>query len=167
MEGRAFVSNQLACVLHPLAFKTLFYLNSWNKPQKYYPKNLAKVLHIDVSELDLAIQSLVDHKLLSVSNVDGKFVLEIEKKELEKYVKIPMERVLEHEGYSLPTDITWNKLEAMPKKIDDLEGLSPKEISQLILRLQATLNEKNETSRKIVTVSSSSSNDDVVDDLPF
>ena len=164
MEGRAFISNQLACVLHPLAFKTLFYINSWNKPQKYYPKNLSKVLHIDVSELDSAIQSLVDHKLLDVSNVDGKFVLEVEKEELEKYVKIPMERVLTHQGYSLPTEITWNKLEVMPKKIDDLEGLSPKEISQLIMRLQATLNEKKQV-KELVT-SSSSSNDDA-DGLPF
>lgn len=164
MEGRAFISNQLACVLHPLAFKVLFYINSWNKPQKYYPKNLAKVLHIDVSELDIAIQSLVDHKLLSVSNVDGKFVLEVEKEELEKYVKIPMERVLEHEGYPLPTEITWNKVQSMPKKIDDLEGLSPKEISQLILRLQATLNEKKQI-KEVVTVSSSSNDD--TDGLPF
>ena len=166
-DKRAFVSNQLVCVLHPLPLKVLLYIVSWNKEQKYYPKSMAKVLHIDVSELDLVIQSLVDHKLLSVTNVDGKFVLDIEKDEIAKYVKIPMERVMEHEGYSLPKEITWNKGESMPKRLNDIEGLSPSEITQLILRLQASLNEKEQVKRKVVTVGSSSDGEITEDGLPF
>lgn len=162
MEGRAFISNQLACVLHPLPLKVLFYIVSWNKPQKYYPKNMAKVLHIDVSELDLAIQSLVDHNLLSVTNIDGKFVLEVEKQEIDKYVKIPMERVLTHQGYSLPTEITWNKAESTKSDVDDM---SEDEMKRMLLMIQARLNEKEQLKKKVVSVSSSK--DDIVDDLPF
>ena len=147
MEGRAFISNQLACVLHPLPLKVLFYIVSWNKPQKYYPKNMAKVLHIDVSELDLAIQSLVDHKLLSVTNIDGKFVLEVEKQEIDKYVKIPMERVLEHNGYPLPKEITWNKAESTKSDVDDM---SEDEMKRMLLMIQARLNEREEAKKRIV-----------------
>lgn len=162
MEGRAFISNQLACVLHPLPLKVLFYIVSWNKPQKYYPKNMAKVLHIDVSELDLAIQSLVDHNLLSVTNIDGKFVLEVEKQEIDKYVKIPMERVLEHNGYPLPKEITWNKAESTKSDVDDM---SEDEMKRMLLMIQARLNEKESLKKKVVSVSSSK--DDIVDNLPF
>ena len=162
MEGRAFISNQLACVLHPLPLKVLFYIVSWNKPQKYYPKNMAKVLHIDVSELDLAIQSLVDHNLLSVTNIDGKFVLEVEKQEIDKYVKIPMERVLEHNGYPLPKEITWNKAESTKSDVDDM---SEDEMKRMLLMIQARLNEKEQLKKKVVSVSSSK--DDIVDNLPF
>ena len=108
---------------------------------------MAKVLHIDVSELDLAIQSLVDHKLLSVTNIDGKFVLEVEKQEIDKYVKIPMERVLEHNGYPLPKEITWNKAESTKSDVDDM---SEDEMKRMLLMIQARLNEREEAKKRIV-----------------
>lgn len=128
---------------------------------------MSKMLHLTVQEVELAIETLIQRKLLSATNVDGNWVLEVEREQVEKYLNVPLQKVHDSEVFPMATEVTWNQTDVkeMPKKFDDIEGLSPNEINTLILRLQASLNEKQQLKRKVVCVTPN--NDDVVDDLPF
>lgn len=148
-------------MLHPIALKVLVHLVCWNKLQTYYPKSMSKVLHMEVDEIELGIQSLLDHKLLTVSNVDGKWQIAVNSDEVMRYVKVPMEKVCEHDGFKLPNAVTWT-MDKPNGKFEDIEGLSVDEINRLILRLKASLHEREEIKKRVVYANARAS-----DDLPY
>ena len=154
---KVFISNQLACMLPPIALKVLNYLINWQSQVqiKYYEAQFSKMLHMDKSEIETAIQTLIDLKLITCSQIDQKWVIELENEQIQKYFKVPMQKVGEHEGFKLSKEITWNKVES---SIDDDE-MTEQQIQSMILRLQAQLNEKRQVKKMI--------KNDVVDDLPF
>ena len=154
---KVFISNQLACMLPPTALKVLNYLINWQSQIqiKYYEAQFSKMLHMDKSEIETAIQTLIDLKLITCSQIDQKWVIELENEQIQKYFKVPMQKVGEHEGFKLSKEITWNKVES---SIDDDE-MTEQQIQSMILRLQAQLNEKRQVKKMI--------KNDVVDDLPF
>ena len=152
---KVFISNQLACMLPPIALKVLNYLINWQSQVqiKYYEAQFSKMLHMDKSEIEKAIQTLLDLKLITCSMIDQKWVIELENEQIQKYFKVPMQKVAEHEGFKLSTDITWNKVESSS------DEMTEQQIQSMILRLQAQLNEKRQVKKMI--------KNDVVDDLPF
>lgn len=154
---KVFISNQLACMLPPIALKVLNYLINWQSQIqiKYYEAQFSKMLHMDKSEIETAIQTLIDLKLITCSQIDQKWVIELENEQIQKYFKVPMQKVGEHEGFKLSKEITWNKVES---SIDDDE-MTEQQIQSMILRLQAQLNEKRQVKKMI--------KNDAVDDLPF
>ena len=161
-KERVYISNQLACMLPPTALKTLFYLISWQSQEqiKYYQKQFAKTMHLDQSEIEQAIQLLIDKELISASRIDNNWVFVLEKKKIQSYFNVPMNKVVEHDGFKLPTQITWNKEEK--KQSNVINDMSDEEMKRMILMLQARLNEKQQVKEKVLSVS----NDDY-DNLPF
>lgn len=159
-KERVYISNQLACMLPPTALKVMFYLISWQSQDqiKYYQKQFAKTMHLDQSEVEQALQLLIDKELINYRRIDNNWVFELEKKKIQSYFNVPMAKVIEHEGFKLPSEITWNK------ENDNTEEMSEQQIQQMILRLQAQLNEKQQVKQKVVSMSR---NNDVIDGLPF
>lgn len=165
-KERVYISNQLACMLPPTALKTLFYLISWQSQEqiKYFQKQFEKTMHLDQSEIEQAIQLLIDKELISASRIDNNWVFVLEKKKIQSYFNVPMNKVAEHDGFKLPSEITWNKEEKkQPNVINDM---SDDEMKRMIIMLQARLNEKQQV-KNVVLSASKNKTEDVIDDLPF
>ena len=162
-KERVYISNQLACMLPPTALKTLFYLISWQSQEqiKYYQKQFAKTMHLDQAEIEQAIQLLIDKELISASRIDNNWVFVLEKKKIQSYFNVPMNKVVEHDGFKLPSEITWNKVDTNTKS-NDVDDMSDDEMKRMIIMLQARLNEKQQVKEKVLSVS----NNDY-DNLPF
>ena len=162
-KDRVYISNQLACMLPPTALKTLFYLISWQSQEqiKYFDKQFSKAMHLDNAEIEQAIQLLIDKELISVSRIDNHWVFELEKKKIQSYFIVPMNKVYDHEGFKLPSEITWNKVDTNVKS-NDVDDMSEAEMKRMILMLQARLNEKQQVKEKVVSMSNNDS-----DSLPF
>lgn len=160
-KERVYISNQLACMLPPTALKTLFYLISWQSQEqiKYFDKQFSKAMHLDKAEIEQAIQLLIDKELISASRIDNHWVFELEKKKIQSYFNVPMQKVYDHEGFKLPPQITWNKEE---QKSRDINDMSDDEMKRMILMLQARLNEKQQVKEKVVSMPNNDS-----DSLPF
>ena len=161
-KERVYISNQLACMLPPTALKTLFYLISWQSQEqiKYYQKQFEKTMHLDQSEIEQAIQLLIDKELISASRIDNNWVFTLEKKKIQSYFNVPMNKVAEHDGFKLPSEITWNKEEK--KQSNGINDMSDDEMKRMIIMLQAKLNEKQQVKEKVLSMS----NNDY-DNLPF
>ena len=165
-KERVYISNQLACMLPPTALKTLFYLISWQSQEqiKYFQKQFAKTMHLDQADIEQAIQLLIDKELISASRIDNNWVFVLEKKKIQSYFNVPMNKVVEHDGFKLPTQITWNKEEK--KQSNDINDMSDDEMKRMIIMLQARLNEKQQVKNKVVSMASSN-DDNYCSDLPF
>ena len=166
-KERVYISNQLACMLPPTALKTLCYLISWQSQEqiKYFQKQFEKTMHLDQSEIEQAIQLLIDKELISASRIDNNWVFVLEKKKIQSYFNVPMNKVVEHEGFKLPSEITWNKVDTNTKS-NDVDDMSDDEMKRMIIMLQARLNEKQQV-KNVVLSASKNKTEDVIDDLPF
>lgn len=158
-KERVYLSNQLACMLPATALKVMFYLISWQSQEqiKYYAKQYSKAMHLDQAEIEQALQLLIDKELINCRNIDNIWVFELNKKKIQSYFNVPMSKVIEHDGFKLPSEITWNK------ENDDEE--SDEDLQRQILMLQARLNERQQTKKKVVSMALK--NNDVIDDLPW
>ena len=157
---KVYASQQLICMLPPIALKVMLYLLNWQKmPQiKYYEKQMCKLMHISKSELELAMQTLIDNHLITVSK-DGDWLISINKETVKRYFNVKMEAVSEHEGIKLSSDITWNK-----EDDSTLDSLSDEQLEKMIKELQRRKQEKKGCQ---VIYANASSNDDVIDSLPW
>ena len=165
-KERVYISNQLACMLPPTALKTLFYLISWQSQEqiKYFQKQFAKTMHLDKADIEQAIQLLIDKELISASRIDNNWVFVLEKKKIQSYFNVPMNKVVEHDGFKLPSEITWNKEEN--KQSNVINDMSDDEMKRMIIMLQARLNDKQQV-KNVVLSASKNKTEDVIDDLPF
>ena len=159
-KDRVYISNQLACMLPPTALKTLFYLISWQSQEqiKYYQKQFAKTMHLDQAEIDQAIQLLIDKELISASRIDNNWVFTLEKKKIQSYFSVPMQKVYDHEGFKLPPLITWNKEKTTPT--DSFSSISDEQLEKMVQELQRRREEKKKGCQVVYA-------NDVVDDLPW
>lgn len=164
-KERVYISTQLACMLPPTALKVLSYLISWQSQEqiKYFDKQFSKAMHLDKAEIEQALQLLIDKELINARKIDTYWVFELEKKKIQSYFNVPMQKVYDHEGFKLPPQITWNKENT---KSEDINDMSDDEMKRMILMLQARLNEK-EQAKKVVVSASKNKTEDVIDDLPW
>lgn len=165
-KERVYISTQLACMLPPTALKVLSYLISWQSQEqiKYFDKQFSKAMHLDKAEIEQALQLLIDKELINARKIDTYWVFELEKKKIQSYFNVPMQKVYDHEGFKLPPLITWNKEEK--KQSNDINDMSDDEMKRMILMLQARLNEKEQV-KKVVVSASKNKTEDVIDDLPW
>lgn len=167
-KEKVYMSSQLVCMLPPMACKVFQYILGWQNSEiiKYYPKQYAKMLHMDELEVELAIQTLVDNKLLDVGIIDQTFILEINKDMVRKYFDVPLQKVHDHEGFKMSTKVTWNVSEQdKPKpKAVDIEDMDEGQLQKLLLRIEASLNEKQQM-KKLVKMAEEPCVS--TDDLPF
>lgn len=156
---RIFPSTQLIVALDAKVLKVYLWILSWSSSQgsvKYYEKQFAKACKLTEDEVDLCIQSLVDAKLIDISRVDQTWMITPNEEQNQKYYQIPISKVLEGKGIAMADTVTWNASEAPTQDISDM---SEQQIQAMILRLQASLNEKKQLKGLI--------KDNVPNDLPF
>ena len=158
---KAFVSTQLAALLHPVVFKMLYFITCMQGIGnfKIYPTTLAKILKLREKDVMYSIQTLIDNKLITVSKgEDGYFTAKANKDEFQKYLSIQLSELKDKELLPVSKDVTWNQQSA-PKQQDDM---SEDEIRAKILMLQAQLKEKKAV-EKMVKVQ----NEPEYNDLPW
>lgn len=157
---RIYPSSQLICCLDARVLKCLMWILGWQSQGsiKYYPKQFAKACKMSEEEVDLCIETLVNTKLLDVSRVDQTYMLTPNAEQFQKYYDVPISKVIEGKGIPMATEVTWKESDSNEEF--DIASMDEREITAMILRLQAQLNEKKEV-RKMVTSSVN------VDDLPF
>lgn len=156
---RIYPSSQLVCALDCRVLKVLMWILGWQNQGsiKYYPKQFAKACKMEEDDVDLCIQTLIDTKLLDVSRIDQTWMLTPNAEQFQKYYDIPISKVIEGNGIKMADKITWNCEEAPKADVDDMDE---KQIQAMILRLQASLNEKKQVKELVKS-------NEVVDDLPF
>jgi hypothetical protein len=124
---------------------------------KFYPKQFAKACKMTEEEVDLCIETLVNTKLLDVSKVDQTYMLTPNAEQFQKYYDVPISKVIEGKGIPMATEVTWKESDSNEEF--DIASMDEREITAMILRLQASLNEKKQLKGMI--------KDNEPTDLPF
>ena len=159
------MSSQLIALLPCVTVKLLSFMLMFQSNPKgvmLYEHRFARMLKITDEEVKLAVQTLINLNLIGLTNIDGKFRVEFNKEQFDKYFKVDIQKVLEHNGYQMATEVTYNKEVEKPKQ-KDLTDMSDGELKTLLLRIQASLNEREQLKEKVVNLQSN--NDDL--GLPF
>jgi len=145
---RIYPSSQLVCALDARVLKVLMWILGWQSQGsiKYYPKQFAKACKMTEDEVDLCIQTLIDIKLLDVSRIDQTWMLTPNGDRFQKYFDVPISKVIESDGIPMAKEVTWN-VEEEPKQ--EIADMSEQEITAMILRLQAQLNEKQQVKKLV------------------
>ena len=166
-KQKVFISTQLLAVLPPVVLKVAAFLVNWqNSPNgiMLYEHRFAKTLKMTEQEVRLSIQTLINLKLIDLTNIDNKWKIEFNHSEWQKYYKIPMDKVIEHQGYQMASEVTYDKEQETKKSSNDIEDMSESDLKRLLLRIEASLNEKQQL-RKCVVTAEPTNND--IDSLPF
>ena len=159
------MSSQLIALLPSVAVKLLSFMLMFQSNPKgvmLYEHRFARMLKITDEEVKLAVQTLINLKLIDLTSIDGKFRVEFNKDQFDKYFKVEIQKVLEHSGYQLATEVTYDKEVEAPKQ-KDITDMSDAELRTLLLRVQASINERSQLREKVVSLKND--NDDL--GLPF
>lgn len=161
---RLFPSTQLVVALDSRVLKTYLWICSWMPTGgvRYYARQFAKATKLTEDEVERCIQTLIDCKLVDVTNTEQGFLFMPNVDQAKKYFQVPMSKALESEGIKMAETATWNQTPAVQKpKFEDMDA---EQIQALIIRLQASLQERQQM-EKFVKVASAPS--EKFDDLPF
>ena len=158
-KKKVYPSQQLVCVLPPIALKTLLWFCGWQTQQniKIYTHQMSRFLKLTEEEVELAIQTLINAKLIEVKQDDSMYYAKLNEAQFLKYFNVKMEAVRESNGIQMATEVTWK---AKQKE----SNMSVEQLQKMILLLQAELKEKEEVKKMVVN---NKSQDDDVDSLPF
>lgn len=161
---RIYPSQQLVCSLPPTALKVFIYLCGWQSQEfiKLFVKQMVKALKLTEEEVEIAVQTLSDTKLIDISRQGDVHMCQLNGEQIQKYFKIPFDKIMESNGIQLSTNVTWNK--DVEKKNDDIEGMSESDLKRLLLRIEASLNEKQQMKKCVIT---NDVENKEIDDLPF
>ena len=162
-NNRVYLSTQLLSVLPPIVLKVASFLCNWqNSPNgiMLYEHRFAKTLKMTEEDVRISIQTLINLKLIDLTNIDNKWKIEFNPTEWQKYYKIPMDKVIEHEGYKLATEVTYDKVQ----KEDSFSNLSDDQLEKMIRELQRRKEEKKKGCQVIYA---NATDDNYCSGLPF
>ena len=162
---RLFPSTQLMVALDSRVLKCYLWICSWmvQGGVRYYSRQFSKATKLTEDEVERCIQSLIDYKLVDVTNTEQGFLFMPNIDQAKKYFEVPMGKVLESDGIKMAENATWNKESAVVQK-SKIEDMNAEQIQALIIRLQASLQEKKQM-EKFVKVTPAPT--EKFDDLPF
>ena len=161
---RLFPSTQLMVALDSRVLKCYLWICSWmvQGGVRYYSRQFSKATKLTEDEVERCIQSLIDYKLVDVTNTEQGFLFMPNIDQAKKYFEVPMGKVLESDGIKMAETATWNQTPAVQKS--KIEDMNAEQIQALIIRLQASLQEKKQM-EKFVKVTATPT--EKFDDLPF
>lgn len=159
---KVFMTTQLLSLLPPTALKVALYICNWqNSPSgiMLYEHRFAKTLKMTDEEIRIAIQTLINLKLIDLESIDNKWKININTSEWQKFIKVPMEKVIEHVGYQLATKVEYD---AEKPSESNLEALSDETLEKLLLEIQRRRQQKNKGCEVIYANANNE-----IDQLPF
>lgn len=162
MMEKVYICTQLCAVLHPIACKLLLYITLWQNSTKgllLYVHSFAKTLKLTEDEVRMGIQTLLNLNLIRLVKAEDKFKIELVADTFKKYLNLPLQKAIEHDGFPLATDVTWDK--ENEKREKDISDMSDDDLKRLLLRIEAQLSERSETKKRIVNYQ------EPKDDLPW
>lgn len=152
---RIYPSQQLVCALPPTVLKCYMWLLGWQSQGtiKIFVKQIAKATKMNETEVELAIQTLEDVHLIDISKIDQTYIATLNAEQAQKYFSIPMSKIMESEGIKVSESIRWNKEEnkASQGARIDVSELSETDLKRLLLRIEASLSEKQQLKEKVVS----------------
>ena len=159
---KVFLSQQLICMLPPLALKVMGYLLNWQKYDsiKYFPNQMCGFMHITEKELELAIQTLEDNNLISIGKIDQTYMITINKETVRKYFNVDMRIIHDHQGIKMSETVKWNIGEDKAPQNASIESMSDDDLKKLLMRIEASLSERQQVKELVKTSSTK-------DDLPW
>lgn len=162
---RLFPSTQLMVALDSRVLKTYLWICSWMAQGgvRYYSRQFSKATKLTEDEVERCIQTLIDCKLVDVTNTEQGFLFMPNVDQAKKYFEVPMSKALESDGIKMAETATWNKESAAAQELK-IEDMNAEQIQALLVRLQASLNERKQM-EKFVKVASTPT--EKFDDLPF
>lgn len=116
---------------------------------------------MEKEEFEVAVQTLINVSLISLSNSGSYFIVKFIPETFDKFFKTDLKLIAESEGVPLATEVTWCKEEETQTK--DISDMSTSDLKTLLLRIQAQLNEHEETKKRIVNLKV----DEEPNDLPW
>lgn len=162
---KVYPSQQLVCALDAKVLKVFMWLCGWQSQIdiKLYVNQMSKFLHLTEEEVELGIETLEAIKIIDIKKVDQTYIANLNAEQVDKYFKIPISKIGEGKGIPMATEVTW-KTEDEPKKksSNDIDDMSEQDLKKLLLRIEASLAEKQQV-KKIVA----SQDNDEINDLPF
>lgn len=160
---RLYPSTQLLAALNYKVLVTYLWILTWGGGSvRYYSRQFMKATGLSEEYLEKCIQALVDSRLITVTNTEQGFLFTPNAEEHQKYFEMPLAQILESKKITMAREATWNK--TTPVQKSKFEDMDAEQIQALIIRLQASLQEKKQM-EKFVKVTSSPT--EKFDDLPF
>ena len=164
---RLYPSTQLLVALNAKVLITYLWILTWGGSVRYFSKQFMKATGLTEDSVERCIQTLVDLKLVTVTNTEQGFMLTPNAEEHQKYFKMPLAQMLGAGKIKMADEATWNRTTPVQEsKIEnmEIEDLDADQLKALLIRLQASIQEK-EQMKKFVKVASSPA--EKFDDLPF
>lgn len=165
-KKRIYPSNQLIVALDSKVLKVCMWILGWQSHGsiKYFPRQFAKACKMEEDEVERCIQSLEDARLIDISKVDQTWMITPNAEQFQRYYEVDLSKVLEGKGIGLADKVTWNSegVQQTKSSTEDIEGMSDDALKSLLLRIEASLNERQQM--KKVVVSAAEPN---LSDLPF
>ena len=163
---RIYPSTQLVVGLDAKVLKVLMWICGWSSQGsiKYYPKQFAKACKMEEEEVEKCIQALINIKLISISKEGQNWMITPNADTFQKSYEYPMAKVLDGKTIVMSENVTWNqetKVEAKQAS-NDIEDMSEADLKRLLLRIEASLSEKQQLRNCVVTAEPKE-----VDDLPY
>ena len=160
---RLYPSTQLLAALNYKVLVTYLWILTWGGGSvRYFSRQFMKATGLSEERVEQCIQALVDSRLITVTNTEEGFLLTPNAEEHQKYFKMPLAQILDGDKITMARKVTWTQTPAVQKK--KFEDMDAEQIQALIVRLQASLQEKQQM-EKFVKVTSSPT--EKFDDLPF
>ena len=160
---RLYPSTQLLAALNYKVLVTYLWILTWGGGSvRYYSRQFMKATGLSEEYLEKCIQALVDSRLITVTNTEQGFLFTPNAEEHQKYFEMPLAQILESKKITMAREATWNK--TTPVQKSKFEDMDAEQIQALIIRLQASLQEKEQL-KKFVKVTSTPT--EKFDDLPF
>ena len=158
MENKSkkiYPSQQLVCALDSRVLKTLMWILGWQSQGdiKIYVHQMSKFLHMDEEVIELCIQTLEDVHLIDIKRVDQTWIANLNAETFQKYFNIPMEKIKDGNGIQMASEVTWNQEVKVEVKeaSNDIEDMSEQDLRLLLLRIEASLNEKQQMRKCVIT----------------
>lgn len=160
---RLYPSTQLLAALNYKVLVTYLWILTWGGGSvRYFSRQFMKATGLSEERVEQCIQALVDSRLITVTNTEEGFLLTPNAEEHNKYFKMPLAQILDGDKITMARKVTWTQTQAVQKpKFEDMDA---EQIQALIVRLQASLQEKQQM-EKFVKVASTPA--EKFDDLPF
>lgn len=163
-KKKIYPSQQLVCSLDARVLKCFLWILGWQSQVdiKIYVHQMSKFLHMDEEVIELCIQTLEDVHLIDIKRVDQTWIANLNGEQIQKYFNIPMEKIKDGNGIQMASNVTWNQeVKEESEQLNDIRSMSEQDLKRLLLRIEASLSEKQQMKKCVVTA------DKEVDDLPF